>query len=254
VAGLNPLRADIVVAGAAILDAVMEDLGLEEIRAVAECGLREGLVVDHLARVQGLGHAGGTPVRERSVLQLARACSFDEPHARQVQALSLELFDSAAEAGLHSYSAADRELFGHAALLHDIGTFLSYTDHHLHSHYLIRHADLVGFDEREVAIMAATALFHRKARPGARHEAFTELDRESRARVSTLSALLRLAEYLDRGHAGAVRHAALHREGVRALVLEIEPASDWHLERWRLEERGETLEKAFGRTLRVLEV
>jgi exopolyphosphatase/guanosine-5'-triphosphate,3'-diphosphate pyrophosphatase len=253
VPGLNPLRADIVVAGAAILEAVMEDLGLEEIRAVAECGLREGLVVDHLARVRGLGH-GGTSVRERSVLQLARACSFDEAHARQVQALALELFDSASAAGLHSYAGADRDLFAHAALLHDIGTFLSYTDHHLHSHYLIRNAELLGFDEREVAVMAATALFHRKSRPGARHAAFADLDPVSRARVRLLSALLRLAEYLDRGHSGAVSHATLHRDGPRALVLEVTPAADWRLERWRLEERRETLEKALRRTLRVLEV
>lgn len=253
VPGLAPARADIIVAGAAILESVMDDLGLEQIRAVAECGLREGLVMDHLARAQGLAH-GGTSVRERSVLQLARACSFDEPHARQVQALALELFDSAAAAGLHSYSDAERELFRHAALLHDVGTFLSYADHHLHSHYLIRHADLIGFDEREVAVMAATALFHRKSRPGARHEAFAEFDAASRARVRTLSALLRLAEYLDRGHAAAVRHATLRRDGGRALALEVEPAADWHLERWRLQERRETLEKALRRTVRVLEV
>ena len=253
VPGLNPARADIVVAGAAILEAVMDDLGLEEIRTVAECGLREGLVVDHLARVQGLAH-GGTSVRERSVLQLARACSFDEPHARHVQALALELFDSAAGAGLHTCSPADRELFAHAALMHDVGAFLSYADHHLHSHYLIRHADLVGFDEREVAVMAATALFHRKSRPGARHQAFSELDPGSRERVRVLSTLLRMAEYLDRGHASAVAHATLHREGARSLVLEVEPAGDWRLERWRLEERRETLEKAMRGSLRVLEV
>ena len=253
VPGLNPARADIVVAGAAILEAVMDDLGLGEIRAVAETGLREGLVVDHLARGQGLAH-GGTAVRERSVLQLARACSFDEPHARHVQALALGLFDSAAEAGVHSCSAADRELFAHAALLHDVGAFLSYPDHHLHSHYLIRHADLVGFDEQEVAVMAATALFHRKARPGARHPAFSELDAAARGRVRLLSALLRLAEYLDRGHAAAVARATLRHDGARALVLEVEPSGDWHLERWRLAERRETLEKAFRRTLRVLEV
>jgi exopolyphosphatase / guanosine-5'-triphosphate,3'-diphosphate pyrophosphatase len=254
VPGLNPLRADIVVAGAAILEALMEDLGLEEIRAVAECGLREGLVVDHLARERGLSHAEGTTVRDRSVLQLGRACSFDELHARQVQSLALGLLDSAAACGLHDYSAADRELFAHAALLHDIGTFLSYTDHQQHSHYLIRHADLLGFDEREIAVMAATALFHRKSRPGARHPVFSDLDRESRAQVRLLSALLRLAEYLDRGHAGAVRAATLHADGPRALVLEVEPASDWRLERWRLEDRRETLEKELRRSLRVLEV
>jgi exopolyphosphatase/guanosine-5'-triphosphate,3'-diphosphate pyrophosphatase len=252
VPGLNPLRADIVVAGAAILEAVMEDLGLEQIRAVAECGLREGLVVDHLAREKGA--AGGTSVRDRSVLQLARACSFDEGHARRVTSLALDLFDSAAAAGLHRFAAADRELLAHAALLHDIGTFLSYNDHHLHSHYLIRHADLIGFDEGEVAMMAGVALFHRKSRPAAGHEALAGLDRGARTRVRLLSALLRLAEYLDRGHAGAVAHVTLRREGSKALVLEVEPASDWHLERWRLEDRAETIEKALGRSLTVVEV
>ena len=254
VAGLNPLRADIVVAGAAILDAVMEDLGLREISAIAECGLREGLVVDHLARAATPGASDLPTVRERSVLQLARACSFDEGHARHVTALALELFDSSRAAGLHRYGAAERELFAHAALLHDIGTFLSYTDHHLHSYYLIRHADLVGFDEGEIAAVAATALFHRKSRPGGRHEAFQGLGRAWRARVQVLSALLRLAEYLDRGHARSVAHAALRRDGGRALALEVQAASDWHLERWRLENRRDALEKALGRSLTVREV
>src|SRR5450759_4955808 len=137
VSGLNPLRADIVIAGAAILDALMEDLGLAEIQAVAECGLREGLVVDHLARGAHEASPKAPSVRERSVLQLARACAFDEPHARHVAGLALELFDSAAAAGLHRYGDEQRELLGHAALLHDIGTFLSYSDHHLHSLSLI---------------------------------------------------------------------------------------------------------------------
>jgi exopolyphosphatase / guanosine-5'-triphosphate,3'-diphosphate pyrophosphatase len=251
VPGLNPLRADIVVAGAAILDALMEDLGLAEIQALAECGLREGMVVDHLAR----GAHGASPdaptVRERSVLQLARACAFDETHARHVADLALELFDSAGAAGLHRYGDDQRELFAHAALLHDIGSFLSYSDHHLHSSYLVRHADLLGFDENEIATMAATALFHRKARPGTRHPAFAELDRPTRKAVRLLSVLLRLAEYLDRSHTGAVAHASLHADGPGALALEVRPATDWHLERWRLESRRETVEKALGRTLTV---
>jgi len=251
VPGLNPLRADIVVAGAAILDALMEDLDLAEIQAVAECGLREGLVVDHLAREARDASATAPTVRERSVLQLARACAFDETHARHVGGLALELFDSAGAAGLHRYGDEERELFGHAALLHDIGTFLSYSDHHLHTYYLVRHADLLGFDENEIATMAATALFHRKARPGARHPAFSELDRPTRKAVRLLSVLLRIAEYMDRSHSGAIAHAALRANGPGALVLEIRPAKDWHLERWRLESRRDAVEKGLEHTLTV---
>lgn len=251
VSGLNPLRADIVIAGAAILDTLMEDLGLTEIQAVAECGLREGLVVDHLARGAHEALPKAPSVRERSILQLARACAFDETHARHVAGLALELFDSARAVGLHRYGDEERELFWYAALLHDVGTFLSYSDHHLHSYYLIRHADLLGFDENEIATMAATALFHRKAKPGTRHPAFAELDRPMRKEVRLLSALLRLAEYLDRGHSGAVAHASLRADGPGALVLEVRPAKDWHLERWRLENRREAVEKGLGRTLTV---
>ena len=251
VPGLNPLRADIVVAGAAILDALMEDLDLAEIQAVAECGLREGMVVDHLARGIHAATADAPTMRARSVLQLARACAFDETHARHVAGLALELFDSAGGAGLHRYGDEERELFGYAALLHDIGTFLSYSDHHLHSYYLIRHADLLGFDEHEIASMAATALFHRKARPGARQPAFAELDGPTRKAVRLLCVLLRMAEYLDRSHSGAVAHASLGADGPGALVLEVRPIKDWHLERWRLESRREALEKGLGRTLTV---
>ena len=251
VPGLNPLRADIVIAGAAILDALMEDLDLAEIQAVAECGLREGMVVDHLARGAHETPPDAPTVRQRSVLQLARACAFDEAHARRVADLARDLFDSAGAAGLHHYGDGRRELFGYAALLHDIGTFLSYSDHHLHTYYLIRHADLLGFDEGEIAVMAATALFHRKSRPGARHPAFVELDRSTRKAVRLLSVLLRMAEYMDRGHAGAVSHAALRAHGTGALVLEVTPAKDWHLERWRLENRREAIEKELGRTLTV---
>ena len=255
VPGLNPLRADIVVAGVAILDALMEALDLDEIQAVAECGLREGLVVDYLARGDRDASPQALSVRERSVLQLARACAFDEPHARHVAQLALELFDSAEEAGLRAGDDERRELLEYAALLHDIGTFLSYSDHHLHSYYLVRHADLLGFDDNEIATMAATALFHRKATPGSRHPAFAELDRPMRKEVRLLSALLRLAEYLDRGHAGSVAHAALRKNGRRSLVLEVLPAGDWRLERWRVENRREALEKALGRslTLRAVE-
>ena len=253
VPGLSPARADIIVAGAAILDTLMEDLGIDTITALDDCGLREGLLLDDLARAGQHEVKHGAGVRERSVLQLARSTSFDEPHARQVTQLALELFDSARAAGIHRLGPAERELLEYAALLHDIGTFLSYTRHHQHTYYLIRNADLVGFDQEEIAIMAATAYFHRKALPAPRFEAFSGLDGRSRKVVRRLGAFLRLAEYLDRGHAGAIAHARLRREA-GSLLLELQPAGDWSLEEWAIERRRDSLEKAFGYPLGVIAV
>ncbi len=254
VPGLTPARADIVVAGAAILETLMDELRLGQVTALDDCGLREGLLLDDLARGDHGESFLETGVRERSVLQLARATSFDEAHARHVAALALELFDSARDAGLHHLGPHERELLGYAALLHDIGTFLSYTRHHQHTYYLVRNAELVGFDQNEIGILAATTYFHRKARPAGRYEAFTDLDRASRKVVRRLSAYLRLAEYLDRGHTGSVAHARLSGATDGALRLELTPAGDWRLERWALERRRESLEKALGKRLETVVV
>jgi len=249
--GLNPDRADIIIAGAAILHTLMRDLGVREIQALPESGLREGLLVDYLERA-GLETAGsGLSVRERSVIQLGRACRFDEAHSHNVARLAELLFDSAGDTGLHQLGPRERELLRYAALLHDIGTFLSYSNHHRHSYYLIRNADLLGFDQEDTALVAAIALFHRKGPPNARQPEFAALDTTSRTIVRTLSALLRLAESLDRSHSGTVTDARLLVVPDGHLVLDITADSDAQLEIWGLENRGKAVEKAFGRRIEV---
>ena len=216
VPGLNPERADIVMAGAAILEGFMQALQIPAIR-ISDRGLREGLLMDYLLR---RGHAPALQdlsVRQRSVLDLGRTCRFDETHGRTTAHLALALFDSAGAANLHPFGAWERELLEHAALLHRIGAFLTYNNYQAHTHYLIRNANLLGFDETEVAIIAATALFHRKAVPQREHPEFAALDRQAQKIVRVLSLLLRFAESLDRSHAGNVEHARLRlKDGSRA--------------------------------------
>lgn len=249
VPGLNPDRADIIIGGAAILDVLMEELGFSEILVMEEGGLREGLMMDYLAQhahdVQGLS------VRERSILQLGRSCEYDEPHARNAERLTLELFDSARAAGLHNYGEWERELLGYAALLHDIGSFLSYTNHHVHSYYLITNADLLGFYKAELEIMALAALFHRKSLPSAKHHAYAALDRDARKLVAFLSLLIRLAESLDRSHQRVVQHAQLRASGTSGLCLAIQTSGDAQLEIWGIETREKAVRKTLGRRLTI---
>jgi exopolyphosphatase / guanosine-5'-triphosphate,3'-diphosphate pyrophosphatase len=252
VPALNPDRADIVVAGAAILETVMDGLGLTTITAIAGCGLREGLLMDYLARHDHLAAAGS--VRERSVLHLAQVTGGGDAHSLHVAGLAEQLFDSARAAGLHTLGARSRELLRYAALLHDIGVLLSYEDHHRHTHYLIRNADLLGFDQEEIAVMAAAAFFHRKGAPRARHEVMRTVDPGDRETVRWLSLFLRLAEVLDRGHAGAVAEAALSRRGAREVLLTVHPARDWRLEEWGLRRAASSLRKTLRRELRLLVV
>lgn len=249
VPGLNPDRADIIISGAAILDALMEELGLAEIHVLQEGGLREGLLMDYFAESAHDVHR--LSVRERSIVQLGRSCKIDESHARNAERLALELFDSAQRARLHPYGEWERELLGYATLLHDIGAFLSYSNHHVHSYYLINNADLLGFYKTEIEIMALTALFHRKALPSAKHPGYAVLDRDTRKLVAFLSLLVRLVESLDRSHQKVVKHARLRPSGPKGLCLAIETSGDAQLELWGIETRERAVQKTLGRKLKI---
>ena len=139
----------------------------------------------------------------------------------------------------------------HAALLHRIGAFLTYNNYQAHTHYLIRNANLLGFDETEVAIIAATALFHRKAIPQREHPEFAALDRQAQKVVRTLSLLLRFAESLDRGHTGNVRHARFRLKGASHVILDIHAMQDCQIELWAVQKHVSAFEKALGRRLDV---
>lgn len=248
--GINPDRADIIVAGAAILETILQELNLMEL-AVSERGLREGLPIDFMQRSDNAHLFEQTSFRERSVLELGQRCGFDETHARHVVRLAWELFDSARDAGLHSFGSWERELLEHAALLHDVGSFVSYTNHRTHSYYFIRNADLLGFDQTEIAIIATVALFHHKAFPRPKHPEFAALDKRSRQIVRVLCMFLRLAESLDRSHLGAVSRVHLRTDDKKTMVLEVAPASDCHLELWEVRNHEPAFEKVFGRKLAI---
>ncbi len=249
--GLNPDRADVILAGAAILQTLMDETGVTELQT-SRRGLRDGLLVDYLLRHQAAGDAIlGPSTRMRSVLLLGRACNFDEAHAARVSRLALELFDSAQAAKLHEWGSAERELLEYAALLHDIGVFLSFVNHQAHTYYLIRHADLVGFDQTEIALIAALARYHRKGRPSQDDRECAELDARGFALVSRLSVLLRLAERLERSHHGVIQHAQLRRVDTRTVALRLTAEADCTLEVLAIEKDRKAFEKTFRRKLVV---
>ena len=252
VPGMNPERADIIIAGAAILDTFMKEFGLTEI-CITGRGLQDGLLTDYLSRMDNFPLLGELSPRQRSVLQLGRSCGINEIHARTVTSLVLEMFDSAKTHKLHDFSDPERELLEYATFLHDIGSFISYTNHHAHSYYIIRNSELLGFNEKEVSFMASLARFHRKKSPKKRDLVITDLDiREQRA-LRLLSSFIRLGESLDRSHAALVQHVRFSSAEKDTACLEIVTRGDCQLEMWGIEGEKKAFEKAFGRKL-VFEV
>ncbi|WP_306296662.1 Ppx/GppA phosphatase family protein, partial [Candidatus Entotheonella palauensis] len=244
VPGLNSARADIIIGGAVILQTLMEALGVRSIR-VTDRGLRDGLLVDYLVRQDHAPLIDELSVRKRSVLQFGRACQFNEAHARLTAQLALSLFDSGRAAQLHHLGSWERELLEYAALLHHIGAFVTFSNYQAHTYYLIRNAELLGFDQTEIAIMATVALYHRKSLPRKKHPEFAALNKRSQQIVRRLATLLRLAECLDRSQAGHVSHAYFERLDYKQVRLNLYATQDCQIEVWGVEKHLDAFAKVF---------
>jgi exopolyphosphatase/guanosine-5'-triphosphate,3'-diphosphate pyrophosphatase len=251
VPGMNPMRADIIIGGAAILETLMDGLSLREIQ-VSERGLRDGLLIDYLRRSGHTDLVEGRSVRERSMLQLGRSCGFDEAHAFATADLALALFDSARDLNLHNLGSADRELLKHAALIHHIGTFLTYNNYQKHTAYMVCNAELLGFDQTEIALLSLTVLYHRNSVPRKRDPEFAELSADQQEAVRVMSTCLRLAESLDRSQAGVVESVRLERIGEKRVALHVAARHGWEIERTSVENQFRAFEKTFDCAL-VLE-
>src|SRR4029453_9181313 len=207
--GLEPRRADLVVAGAILLDELLRRLGATEI-TLCDLSLREGMILDYISRHRKeIAQVDRYPdVRRRSVIELAERCNYWPEHSQHVARLALGLFDQTR--AIHGLTDREREWLEFAALLHDVGVHISYERHHKHSYYLVKNGHLRGFEPEEIEIIALVARYHRQAKPKRSHEGFGALKRRSRRTVRTRAAIVRLAESLDRSHSQIVSGLELH--------------------------------------------
>ncbi len=234
-------RADIIVAGAVILEAVMRHLGILRITR-PDRGLRDGVLVDLMAR-QASGYDGSL---EATAVAMGRRFYFDEKHSRQVAKFALSLFDDLAV--LHKLPAAARPLLEVAALLHDIGNSVSYQRHHKHTHYLIQNADIPGLADRERQLAALIARFHRRSPPELGHELFAELTPAEVSLVRKASTLLRIADSLDRSHHQPVSGVRAHLAGP-VVAVKVRARSPVDLELWDAQHEVPLFRRVFGKRL-----
>lgn len=248
VPGLNPARADIIVAGLAVAAEVMARL---ESRALfcSAYGIREGLLLE-TAKVSPTVTDPGE-ARERSVREFAERCRYEAPHARQVQRLALQLFD--ALGSRLGCEPGDRQVLSDAALLHDIGYHINYDKHHKHSYHLILHADLLGMTPTEQVAVANIARYHRGSAPKKTHENLAGLTPELRKQIRRLSAILRLADGLDRGHVGGVADVKVRwlQRAIRVHPTPV-PRAVLRLELWGAARKAQLLADVAGVPVEVV--
>ena len=246
VPGLSADRADIIVPGLAIIDALMRRFKVNLLQ-VHDRGVRDGLLLTMIDK--SLGNSSDDPHQRESALErFAANCGVDLEHGRQVARLAGLIFSQLiVEFHLDPQSLP---LLEAAARLQDVGYLINYEKHHKHSYHLILSSRLPGFRPSELELIANIARYHRGSAPKQKHANFSQLSPANQTLVRQLAAILRLAGGLDRSHTQQVKAVVVERAdsglALRAVSDEVPEVDLWGARR-----RAEFFEKVFATPLTI---
>jgi len=241
-------RADVIIPAALVLQNIIREANINEI-LIPRVGVKDGLLID-MADKMRTGEF--EPLSRAQVITsahlLGRKYDYEQQHASTVARFALDLFDSTMT--LHKLGKDERLLLEVAALLHDVGYFISVTNHHKHSYYIINSSPFIGLDELQKILIANVARYHRKSIPKPNHREFYELTPKQRQIILKLAAILRLAEALDREHANRVKKIRVGRSGNK-FRISLEGDGDMLLEKWALSRGCQLFEKIFKKKVQI---
>jgi exopolyphosphatase/guanosine-5'-triphosphate,3'-diphosphate pyrophosphatase len=249
IAGLDSNRADIIVAGALILNTMAQSFGITTF-TFCDYALREGVLLEASRRAHPEFHGDLRDIAIESAMRLAKRCSPDMTHNVHVAQLATKIFDELDE--MQPLEPRHRVFLEAAALMANCGLVISHSKHHLHSYYIIRNADLIGFNERELEIVAQVARYHRKSEPKTSHEQFAALSSDDRKTVSLLAGILRVAIGLDRTHDGRCTDIKMKKKG-ESLRLHLigDNDIDLSLNTYATKERIDLLERVLNYPIEI---
>jgi exopolyphosphatase / guanosine-5'-triphosphate,3'-diphosphate pyrophosphatase len=247
VAGLSPDRVDIIVAGLAIVDRVMDRLAVN-ILQIHNRGVRDGLLLTMIDQSLGHGSSANLHDREAAIERLAVSAGGELEHGRHVAHMAGLIFSQMTD--VFKLDPADRLLLETAARLQDVGYLIDYDKHHKHSYHLILNSRLAGFQPHELELIANVARYHRGANPRTKHKNFRQLPQKDRRKVRQLAAILRVAGGLDRSNSQQVEGLSVrHHGGTTEIRVQARQYPD--LDIWGARRRAELFEKVFSTQLKI---
>lgn len=244
--GTDPARSDILLAGSLIIENAIIELGIDKI-FISSYALREGKVFDTVQKMKAIKEFKHLSyLRYETVLNIVTRFNVDFNHAEHVKNIAIRLFDDLAP--LHKLNSVEREVLEAASLLHDIGYYISHDAHHKHSYYIIKNCIMPGFTNDEAELIANIARYHRKSHPKKKHENYQKLTQEKQNVVQVLSAILRIAEGIDRRQLRAVKEVAASINNKSINISLIPSASEFppDIELWGANRRKLYLEETLG--------
>ena len=243
---MGPARADIVIGGGAVADELMNLFGVDRLE-VSPNGLREGMQMDWAFRRGGRD----IDIRRSSAVALAARCGADRKHYETVERYAMELYDGFGVADVIPHTDGWRELLGFAAVVHDVGEFISFDRSNIHAYTIIVNSSMAGFDMEELTDIALIARFQHDAMPKPGAAIFGPMDMAERTAILRCAMLLRLADIMDRGRDASIKSIGVAADR-SAVTIDLRSDTDISMEVWKLRTAAKQFRKVFGRDLRVV--
>ncbi|AXJ02326.1 exopolyphosphatase / guanosine-5'-triphosphate,3'-diphosphate pyrophosphatase [Cyclonatronum proteinivorum] len=248
VTGLDEKRVDFILPGLVLVKFVLEKFGISRVKTSIQA-MREGIIIDFIRHeMKALKMLDKYPEpRRRSVHELLKKYRWAKKHSQHVANLALKLFDDLQT--WHKLPYRDRELLEYAALMHDIGYYISSRKHHKHTLYIVLNSNLKGFTQDEIEVMAHVARYHRRSVPKQSHELYAALKPAQRQKIKALAGFLRVADGLDRSHYQNV--ITFETEVKEVVSLLLTTIADPQLEVWGAGRKSELLAELMGRPIEI---
>ncbi len=217
---------------------------------VSRVSMRDGLLLELAREVTGQEDQAVVQGVIHAALAIAEKYHVNLAHAEHVAELAVRLFDFLQPD--HGLGSRYRLLLRVAALLHEVGTFVSNQAHHKHSYYLLAHSEIFGLDREEIELVAHVARYHRRSPPKPSHLEYMSQPREIRMAINKLAAILRVADALVRGPGRQWEHLRFEHAG-DDLVIYVPDLSEFMLEQRSLAAKGGMFEEVYGMRPRLEE-
>ncbi len=220
--------------------AIAETLKLQDVH-IPTSEYEQGLLHDLLVSQELTGTFAEEVLRSARIL--AERYQSDPSHGEHVGNLCTRFFESLTD--LHQLGPHDALLLQVAAILHEVGTYVSPRAHHKHSEYLILNSEVFGLNRLDVTIVALVARYHRHSGPRLEHPSYAALSTDDRIRVCKLAAMLRVADALERTHVQRVANLEIRRESGK-LRIRLPGLADAAVERLAMTSKADLFEQVFG--------
>ncbi len=239
---IAPERAEVLLPSVIVFRKFLEATGAESILSPM-VSLRDGLITDMAdSKLRSKRHSEFVRDILSSARCLAKRYDYDEAHAGHVEWMALEIFDNTT--GLHGMGEKEKFYLQMAAILHDIGKYISLNNHSINSYNIILNSNIIGLSEKDLRLIANIVKYHSEENPGIHDENYRVLYYKERLLVSKLCAILKLADSMDISHKQSIRKLDTIID--EDLIVRVLAERDITLEQWTFENKAEFFYEVFG--------